>query len=92
MPAPAAAEGFRYSVALRVPCITNHHVALDAVRQASTEENDHSKNVRTSACRCSSLALTHLRAIEARVCSPCTPSPPACALRSLAGSQLAKTA
>ena len=33
-----------------------------------------------------------LRAIEARVCSPCTPSPPACAPRSLAGSQLAKTA
>ena len=33
-----------------------------------------------------------LRAIEARVCSPRTPSPPACARRSLAGSQLAKTA
>ena len=33
-----------------------------------------------------------LRAIEARVCSPCAPSPPACAPRSLAGWQAAKTA
>ena len=33
-----------------------------------------------------------LRAIEARVCSPCTPRPPASATRSPAGSQIAKTA
>jgi hypothetical protein len=36
--------------------------------------------------------MTPLRAIEARVCSPRAPRPPASATRSLTGSQIAKTA